>query len=597
MNIYVNQKRLKLRAGQAIASGGEADIFDIGGGLVLKLFKQADHADYQGLPLEQQGARDRLAQHQRKLRQFPVGLPSRVVAPVALATDRGGQVVGYTMPLIAGADVLLRYGDRHFRQAGVGPQTVVRVFQDLHETVVALHGRGVVIGDFNDLNVLVKGTAAYLIDADSFQFDGFLCSVFTARFADPLLCDPQANRPILLYPHSPESDWYAFAVLLMQCLLYVDPYGGVYKPKSTSRRIPQAARSLHRITVFHPEVLYPKPAIPYGVLPDELLHYFHQVFERDQRGVLPRSLLDSLQWQRCGQCGADHARTVCPFCTVTVGMATVGTVTGALAGSGRLSGGQAAVRVQGAVTATQVFYTEGVIVMATMAGGRLRWLYHDQGQFKREDGTAILNGDRHPHLRWRILGDDTLLGYQGQVVRLNNKDNTQSNIQSDRLAVDSRGNTALFEVNGGALYWVEQGQLRRQRAGNAGDTGGMAAYLGDVLPGQTYLWLGAEFGLGLYRAGNLNVAFIVDGQRSRLDDHLQIPPWQGQLVDATCALSTEYAWLFLTTQEQGQLRDRCVVVRRDGAVMAMTVATEGDGSWLATLGNGRSRADPCPYLA
>ncbi|HEY9646883.1 MAG TPA: hypothetical protein V6C88_10960, partial [Chroococcidiopsis sp.] len=171
------------------------------------------------------------------------------------------------------------------------------------------------------------------------------------------------------------------------------------------------------------------------------------------------------------------------------------------------------------------------------------------------------------------------------------------NIQSDRLAVDSRGNTALFEVNGGALYWVEQGQLRRQRAGNAGDAGGMATYLGDVLPGQTYFWLGAEFGLGLYRAGNFNVAFIVDGQRSRLDDHLQIPPWQGQLVDATCAFSAEYAWLFLTTQEQGQLRDRCVVVRRDGTVMAMTVATEGDGSWLATLGNGRSRADPCPYLA
>ena len=129
--------------------------------------------------------------------------------------------------------------------------------------MAGLHALGVVIGDFNDLNVLVKDEQAYLIDADSFQFGGFLCRVFPERFVDPLSCDPQERRPLLCKPFSTDSDWHAFAVMVMQTLLSVGPYGGVYRPKSTSARVPEYARPLRRITVFHPEVLYPKPAAPY----------------------------------------------------------------------------------------------------------------------------------------------------------------------------------------------------------------------------------------------------------------------------------------------------------------------------------------------
>ena len=41
------------------------------------------------------------------------------------------------------------------------------------------------VGDFNDLNILVTGTDAWLIDADSFQFGTYLSPVFTERFLDP----------------------------------------------------------------------------------------------------------------------------------------------------------------------------------------------------------------------------------------------------------------------------------------------------------------------------------------------------------------------------------------------------------------------------
>src|SRR6202043_1719255 len=113
--------------------------------------------------------------HQRKLREFPGGLGPSVVAPVELATDRSGKrLCGYTMDLIAGAEVLLRYGDPSFRRSGLSGPTAVAALADLHGTVSHLHARGVTIGDFNDLNVLVRDRRAFLIDADSFQFGPYL---------------------------------------------------------------------------------------------------------------------------------------------------------------------------------------------------------------------------------------------------------------------------------------------------------------------------------------------------------------------------------------------------------------------------------------
>src|SRR5687768_3972308 len=117
-------------------------------------------------------------------------LPTQVIRTDELATDGAGQtVLGYTMRLLSSAEALQRYGDRTFR-ASVSGGDVAGIFRDLDGTVAGLHRAGVVIGDFNDQNVLVTGGRAWLIDADSLQFGPFFCTVYTERFLDPLLCDP-----------------------------------------------------------------------------------------------------------------------------------------------------------------------------------------------------------------------------------------------------------------------------------------------------------------------------------------------------------------------------------------------------------------------
>ena len=559
MDVYLNGKRVRLRPNRAIGKGGEADVFNIGGGQALKVFKPADHPDYQGLPEAQQMARDRIAEHQQKLRQFPAGLPERVVQPQALALDRSGQtVVGYAMPLLKGTEVLLRYCDRGFRQAaGIDPQQVVELFLDLHDTVAALHRCRVTIGDFNDLNVLVKGTAAYLIDADSFQYETFLCRVFTARFVDPILCDGTATRPLLQKAHSPDSDWYAFAVMLMQSLLFVGPYGGVYRPKQRRQRIPQEARPLRRITVFHPEVVYPKPALPYSYLPDALLHQFQQLFQQDWRGEFPRSLLESLRWTKCLHCGAEHARDRCPCCTA--GQTTQPAVPETTV-------------VRGTVTATTVLKTEGLILAAAWQGGQLCWLVRDRGEFRREDGSLVLTGDLSPSLQFHLQGRTTLVAQMGQVAVLEPGQPTQL------LTVDTCSSWNAIAASETDRYWLQAGQLLR--SGNLGP-----AYVGDVLEGQTRFWLGPTFGFGFYRAGTLNVAFTFATDRPGINDRVQLPRWSGQLIDATCYFSRDRAWFCWASQTQGQRIHHCVLIRPDGTVEASTaVDIESDrDSWIAQL--------------
>jgi len=470
VQVYVQGKGIKLTPAKAIGKGGEADVYKIAGGKVVKVYKTKSHPDLTGMPEEQKMAEDRIKEHQQKLPAFPKGLPSRVITPIELAYDKphGGRVAGYTMKFLKDSEVLKRYSERSFRQAGITNATVMDIFKDIYATVRGVHKSRVVVGDFNDLNTLVKGTEAYMIDADSWQFGKFLTRVFTAKFADPLLCAP--DQIMLVKPHTAESDWYAFSVLLMECLLFVGPYGGVYRPKDKSKKIPHDKRPLERITVFNPEVKYPKPAIHYSVLPDELLQYFHAVFEEDNREEFPEDLLHNIRWAQCPTCQIEHARNICPKCKA-VSPAAVKEVT----------------LIRGEVTATRVFDTKGLILFATIEKGRLKWIYHENGQYFRETKEKVSSGRLDPHIRFRIANKKTLFGRSSQLITL------MANEAPSSLTLDNYRTLPMFDANHLGKYWLKGGRLMRD--GKLGEE-----YIGDVLQGQTLFWVGETFGFGFSQA-------------------------------------------------------------------------------------------------
>ncbi|MBI4021594.1 MAG: hypothetical protein HY369_05105 [Candidatus Aenigmarchaeota archaeon] len=551
MDVYIGGVKHTLRPQDSVGKGGEADVYRISGSRVVKVFKAPDHPDYANEPGEQAAARQRLAEHQDKLPAFPRGLPARVIAPEELATSRDHRIVGYAMPFVDGAEVLSMLSERSYRAAGFPTSRVLEVFTDLHGSVAGLHQKGVVIGDCNDLNVLVKGSQAFLIDADSFQFGRFLCRLFTARFVDPLLCDPRAHAPMLIKPHTELSDWYAFTVMVMQSLLFVDPYGGVYRPRK-GKPVPHGQRPLLRITVFHPEVRYPKPAVHYRVLPDDLLHLFHQTFEKDQRQPFPVGLLQHMRWTACAQCGLEHARSSCPQCGVTPPAAVVKEV------------------IRGTVKSRRIFTTEGLILFAAHQGGKLRWLVHEKGAIRREDGAPAVQGDPTPQMRFRIRGDATLIGAGDRLLTL------LPGQPASTVIVDQYGQLPVFDANEQRTFWLRDGNLLRE--GRFGPE-----TVGTVLARQTLFWAGPSFGFGFYRAGQLCVGFVFDADARGINDSVQLPPIRGQLVDSTCVFGKDCCWFLVSTRHQGRTVNQCVQISRRGAVLATAEAEAGDGSWLGSL--------------
>lgn len=574
-HIYIGGQKVTLDPANAVGKGGEADVFKIGSGdQVVKIFKPPTHPDLVGDPIGQAMATARLREHQTKLREFPKGLPTSVVAPTALAfADKGEtDLVGYTMPFVAGSEVLFTYHhDSKFR-AGIRPADIVKVFQSLHATVSGVHKAGIVIGDFNDLNVIVSPAFdPRLLDADSMQFGAYLCRMFTARFVDPLLCDlrnsatlkPGESSLMLARPHNPFSDWYAFAIMLMECLLYVGPYGGVYKPKDPSKRIPHDTRPFQRVTVFQPEVVYPKPAKPFGILPDELLQYFHRVFEKDERTEFPGDLLKKMQWVTCPQCSTEHARGVCPKCAHVTPASVVQKTT-----------------IRGTVTATRIFPTvggRGVILQAALQGNSLRWLYHENGAFKRENQMKVLDGNPDKNMKFRLSGDRTYIAMGGRLIACSPTSAPKVTL------IDTNGRVPVYDTNADHVYWGTNGQLVRESAMGMD----VPEVVGDILQGQTAIWAGPTFGFGFYRAGDLFQPFTFDAElRRSLNDGFKLPLIRGQLLDATCVFSSQRCWFLTTTQEGSRLVNRCVVLKKDGVIDATAEATAGDGSWLGAIRGG-----------
>ena len=546
--VLLNRKPLTL--GKEIGAGQEAVVYDVGGGMVAKLYRQPNDPYYAGSSAEQQAAKMRLALIQKKLSAFPSGLPANVIAPKALLTNTSGTLIGYAMPFIHGAETLLTYGDLQFRESkNISNNEIRDIFLVLHQTLKAIHTHGVVIGDFNDLNILIKGNQPYMIDTDSWQFANFLSMMYTEKFIDPLLCSLNNGIWAMTKTHNPLGDWYAFNALLFKTLLFVDPYGGIYKPKDSSKRLKQQLRPKDRITVFHPEVVYPRHAYEYKVLPDKLLQHFQKVFIDDQRGEFPLQLLSSMHWQTCPKCGIQHARTHCPICSLGVIIP---------------------ITVSGNVQVHEIFRTTGVILSVAFHNGKLQYFYHENDTYKRENAEVIGTGSLDRDARFALQGSATVIAKANTLQYIKKGSTT-------KLSIDCIGNVPIFSTTENDLFWVENGTINHTNPFGLDYT---PVKVGEGIADQTLIWAGPKFGFGMYKAGHILQGFTFEKGRNVINDSVRLPFIKGEIIDAKCYLSETRAWLLLSTKDQARYVNRCIMLDAQGKVLVDLTNEQGDTPWL-----------------
>lgn len=558
MDVLINSKRIRLTSSKIIGSGGEAEIFDVGRGQVAKIFKLPTHADYEGNVNDQKMAKLRISEHQTKLRMWPKKLPKEVTGPISLVTDLSGQnVLGYTMKFLSGMEVLLKYGERNYREGnGIGNDQILSLYKHMHALVAGVHNEHVVIGDFNDLNVLVDtAMKAYLVDADSMQFGGYRSGVFTARFVDPLLCDVVSSHPNLIASHTVDSDWYAYAVMLMQSLLFVGPYGGVHIPSIGVKKLKEWERVQKRITVFSSEVRYPKPALHYSLLPDDLLEVFHRIFEKDIRGVFPIDMLRELRFTTCPVCKNMHARISCPHCQ-TSNPSTVKVV------------------VTAHVEAMKILDTSGSILYTTVEDGVIRYVYHENGAYYREGSRKIVDGKKDAGIRFRINNNATILARDGQGIVL------EEGGQQKKFLTDLfRGKVATVDANKKFIVTIVGSHVRKFTR----DDMEYPVTLGEVLEGQTLIWVSDILGFIYSGAGGICQSYVFRTDGSSLGQEVDLGKMPSTILDATAVFSKTHVWFMIAFDALGNRSNRAYMFDHFGKLCGQTETISGDGSWLGSI--------------
>ncbi len=463
------------------------------------------------------------------------------------------------MPFITNAFPIMLLGDVASRnKMAISNNQVIDVFDNLHSTVAGIHKNSVVIGDFNDMNILVKNREAFCIDTDSYQFGQFPCTMYTAKYVDPLHCGLNQQGILeMTIKHDALSDWYSFTTLLFRSLLLIDPYGGIHKPANPANALKNTQRILKKVWAYDPDVKYPPFVYPVETLPKQLREYFHDVFTKDRRELFPGNLLKGMHWQSCKIHHIEYATSDCPICY------PISTPTFVILPK---------VGVSANVGKTPIFTTNGTILYASYSNGKFSYLYHENDGYYREDGKKILEGALQP-LRYRIYGDDTLFA-QGSDLVVMGKTGLKH-----RLQVDTYRHIPVFDAQEETMVWAHNGYIHTPNKFGWEYT---STQLGTVVTDNTTLWTGRKFGFGFFTAGSMLEGFTFSNSSSATKK-VDLPKIKGEIIDATCVFSDVLCWCMLQTKAGKDYINHAIAINALGEVVLHYTASPDDHDWLETI--------------
>lgn len=198
--------RHALVLGDLLGEGGEGAVYAVRDdqSQVVKIFDKDHRTEHRKAKLELLLTRE---------------LHSQGIAfPTSIISNGDGDFVGYAMPRAYGKELQATIM-RPARFRRVYPTwtkaDLVDVCISFLEKVVYLHSLNILLGDINPKNLMVdESKNVWIIDADSWQVEGYPCPVGTAMFTAPTITGDYANAL-----RSVEEERFAIATMLFMILI------------------------------------------------------------------------------------------------------------------------------------------------------------------------------------------------------------------------------------------------------------------------------------------------------------------------------------------------------------------------------------------
>lgn len=244
-----------------LGAGGEALVFAVPGDgqIVAKVYRRPTPAHASKLasmlanpPVDPMAAQGHVS----------IAWPTDVLQ----TADGTRRIVGFVMPRADGERALIEFYNPTARRQQCPLFNYLylhRTARNLASAVRAVHNRGYVIGDLNEMNILVTDTALVtLVDCDSFQVRDVQshtvhrCPVGRPEFTPPEL----QGKTFRELDRHPEHDLFGLGVLIFQLLMEgTHPFAGVYTGEGEPP--PYEAR------IMRGDFPYGTRSVPYRLMP------------------------------------------------------------------------------------------------------------------------------------------------------------------------------------------------------------------------------------------------------------------------------------------------------------------------------------------